>query len=348
MSFCPKCGSTIPEGSTEKFCSTCGQPIEGNVAPETKNESSINTDEVIEKGKEIVEDVAEKGKTIANDVVEKVKSVDVNEVVNDAKAGNKKAIGIIAGVVAVVVLVVIIIANVFGGGSYMDPINDYIKAINKQETDYYTFAEALKGSKITKAQKKEVNALIDSGYEVYGDSYEDYWEDYLEEYSDGLEDIYDEVSDEYDDWKLSFETKNAEKLDSDDLEDYADDINDYYEEEVEYYEDLLDDEDELEDFADLLDMDEDDVEKMIKAELDYYKNFVGCKVSAGYEIKGKFIVNADGDEYETEYVKLVVLKINGDWVYCGTEDYISIDTDGDDEAYVLNYLLNKFSRGLYF
>ena len=272
--------------------------------------------EALEKGKEVAGEALEKGKELVGNVTEAAKNVDVNDIINQAKSGNKKVIGIAVGAVAGVIVLFLLISSLFGGG-YMDPVNKYIKMINKQDTDYYGVRGVLQGSKLEKSSAKIREAFIAADAEIYGDSIEDYYE----EYTENMEDMYDDVLDEYDSYKVSFEKKDAQKMDKDDLEDMVDDMKDYYEDYVE-------------------DLEDKDAEKILKAQINHYKQFAEGKITAGYEVKGKFIVKVDGkDEYETDSVKLMIVKFNGQWVYAGCEDYINIDEDGDDEAYVLDSLL---------
>ena len=161
-----------------------------------------------------------------------------------------------------------------------------------------------------------------------------------------MEERYEEILDEYKKFKLTFEKKKAKKMDKDDLEEATENINDYYEEIVEDYEDMLDDEDKLEEFADGYEIDEKDAKKIIKAQISQAKQYAKGKFTAGYEVKGKFIVKVDGkDEYKTESVTLYVVKFNGEWVYTGCDGSLYFDLDGDDEAEVLQSLLSNIRNG---
>ena len=319
----------IKEAATEAL--EKGKEVAGEALEKGKEVAG----EALEKGKEVAGEALEKGKELVGNVTEAAKNVDVNDIINQAKSGNKKVIGIAVGAVAGVIVLFLLISSLFGGG-YMDPVNKYIKMINKQDTDYYGVRGVLQGSKLEKSSAKIREAFIAADAEIYGDSIEDYYE----EYTENMEDMYDDVLDEYDSYKVSFEKKDAQKMDKDDLEDMVDDMKDYYEDYVEDLEDTLEDDDDLENFADNYDIDEKDAEKILKAQINHYKQFAEGKITAGYEVKGKFIVKVDGkDEYETDSVKLMIVKFNGQWVYAGCEDYINIDEDGDDEAYVLDSLL---------
>lgn len=333
MIYCPKCGNEIPEESDVQFCGACGYRFQEDAAPAATDnkENQSKAGEILEKGKQLVGNVAEVAK-----------NVDVNDVVSKAKAGDKKviAIGAIAAV-AVIGLVILLVTSLFGKG-YMSPVEDYMKLTNKMSTDYFEVRDSLLGNKIAKAEEKIRKVFIDSDAEYYGDSMEDSYE----EYNEDMEKLYKKILKEYDKFKLSFEENKVKKMDKDDLEDAADFLNDCYEDSLDNYEDMLEDDDDIEEFADMYDIDEKDAENLIKAYIDRCKQFVDCKVSAAYEVKGKFIVTVDGkDTYETDSVKLQLVKINGEWVYVGYEGSLRFDTDGDDEAEVLQSLLNGLRNG---
>lgn len=333
MRYCPKCGNEIPEESDVQFCGACGYRFQEDAAPAATDnkENQSKAGEILEKGKQLVGNVAEVAK-----------NVDVNDVVSKAKAGDKKviAIGAIAAV-AVIGLVILLVTSLFGKG-YMSPVEDYMKLTNKMSTDYFEVRDSLLGNKIAKAEEKIRKVFIDSDAEYYGDSMEDRYE----EYNEDMEKLYKKILKEYDKFKLSFEENKVKKMDKDDLEDAADFLNDCYEDSLDDYEDMLEDDDDIEEFADMYDIDEKDAENLIKAYIDRCKQFVDCKVSAAYEVKGKFIVTVDGkDTYETDSVKLQLVKINGEWVYVGYEGSLRFDIDDDDEAEVLQSLLNGLRNG---
>lgn len=333
MLYCPNCGNEIPEGSDVQFCGACGFRFQEGAAPVAPEAQENQSDEG---------DMLEKGKQLVGNVAEAAKNVDVNDLIAKAKAGDKKVIGIAAAAAVVVIgLVVLFVFLIFGKG-YMSPVEDYMKAINKMNTDYFEVGNTLKGKKIAKADAKIRKLLVEAGAELYGDSMEERYE----EYNEDMEDMYDEVLDEYDKFKVTFEKKSAKKMDKDDREDGAEALSDYYEDMLDTYEDQLDDDDEIEEFADMYDIDEEDAEKLLKAYADNCKRFVDCKISAGYEVKGKFIVTVDGkDEYETDSVKLILVKLNGEWVYAGCDSSLWLDLDGDEEAEVLDDLLKGLRNG---
>lgn len=247
---------------------------------------------------------------------------------------NKMLLGIVAAVVVVLILVIALVAG--GSKGYMSPLEDFMAAINKQSTDYV---------------KVNGTLMPDFAADLYAQCHKKYMvsEDYADIYEDSmeyLEDCYDNCNDEYDKWKLSFEVKKASKLDDDDLEDIQDYLDDYFdnlEDEVDYLEDILEDADEIEDMADDTDVSKSQFKAVLKANLKYVQAYEDLKVTAGYEVKGKFIVKAGKDEFDTETVEFRVVKINGDWTYWGlTSGSVDFDDDENDcFSFIANYLSGK-------
>ncbi len=227
------------------------------------------------------------------------------------------------------------------GGGYMGPVDDLISATNKKETDpmkwYTIMAPDFSADELSDLMKSFVKM---------SDDIEDSMEDAKEE----MEEAYEECDDEFDKWKISFEEKKAKKLDEDDLEEYIDKYEDYYddylEDQVEDMEDALDDDDELEELADMLDIDEKDAKALVKSMIKYAKTYEKLKVTDGYEVKGKFILKSGKDTYETDSVEFVVLKINGSWVYMGIKDG-SLRFE-DDENDLFRFFFNElYSSSFY-
>ncbi len=236
----------------------------------------------------------------------------VENVAPKAPAKGKGKKGLIA--VAAVIVVVLLISLLTGGKGYMSPVEDFMSAINKKSTDVvkiYTTLMPDFAAKQFKSVYKQVLKVVDDA----ADSMDDLKEE--------LEEYYDDATDEYGKWKLTFEKKSAKKLDKDDIEEYQEECESYYENymegSLEYFDEILEDEDYLEDFADSLDIKEKQAKSIVKAMKKYYQAYEDLKVSAGYEVKGKFVIQAD-DEFKTEYVKFIVLKVNGDWTYYGISD----------------------------
>ena len=259
---------------------------------------------------------------------------------------------IVLALVIVVLAVVLIIALASGSDSeesdekgegkkaevkstYMDPVNDFIKLVNKREVD----ALALKNAFIPDFATKKYNKIM--GYFEKSDVFQEE----LEWENESLEDIYEECEEEFGDWKISFEEKSAQKIEDNNLKEYSTYVEDYYEDYMEDFqdelEDMLEDDDDIEYYADVWELSEEQTHKIFEAWISYMEEYKDAKVSAGYEVKGKFILKSEGDEYETDYMKFVVLNINGSWVYWGLSDYSYLGFEGDDYSrftFFFNYL----------
>ncbi len=322
MANCPNCGAPIAEN--EAFCGSCGHKIE-KVEPQVEQP----VEQPAETGSEnAATEMLEKGKEVANGVIEKVKS------------GDKKMLGIIACAAAAVVLVVVLLAVLLSGNK-MDPINKYVKALNRNESDY------LKLSAITLGEYGDMSADVtrmlikcDAEYwdgETYGDLYEEYDED--------LKDFYDEIEDEYGKFKVSFKKSKIKKIKLKDFEDDYDfeweDYTEAYEDAADELKDTLKDSDEIEDFADEYGISEKEAKKILNAQMDFCKKLSKSKLTNIYEIKGKFIVKADGDEYKSETVSLFVGKVSGEWVLLECDGSIYFE---DDEEGMLEDLFSWFEE----
>lgn len=319
MAFCENCGKELADGE-QCTCTTADvaaqEPVveEVPVAEETVVETPVAEASVVETP---------------------VTAEAPTEAPKPAKDKNK--IMIIGAVAAVAVILILIIALAGGSKGYMGPVEDFMAAINKQNT---------------KPVEVQSTLMPDFGASLYTQCHKKYMvsEDYVDYYEDSieyLEDYYDNCNDEYDKWKLSFEVKKASKLDEDDLEDIQDYLDDYYddylEDEVDYLEDILDDADEMEDLADEADISKSQFKAVLKANLKYIKAYEELKVTAGYEVKGKFVVKSGKDEFDTETIEFRVVKINGDWTYWGITSG-NIDFDDDEEncfSFISNFLSGK-------
>ena len=221
-----------------------------------------------------------------------------------------------------------------GGGGYMTPVDNLMNAVNKKETDPMKLLTVMAPD----FAAGEMEAVMKSMMKM-SDDMEELMEDAVEE----NEEMYEEIDDEFDKWKISFEEKKAEKIEKDDLEDLVDEYEDYYKanlkDTVKSMEDALEDDDELEAFAEMLDIDEKDAKGLIKSMIKYMEAYEELKITAGYEVKGKFILKSGKDTYETDTVKFVVLKINGSWVYMGLTDG-SVKFEEDDD-YLFSFFYSQ-------
>lgn len=274
------------------FCTKCGKELkEGEVC-------SCQQENV----------QAEKVEPVATEpTVEK--PVEVKQESTFVSPAKKNMTPIIIGGVAVLLILVLIFA--LGGKGYKKPLDQYVDLMNKKMADTRECNYVLMGKKKVKLQQKLEKAMLKS--EDHADS--------VEESLEMQEERFEECSDELGKWKLSYELKNVKKLEEKDIKKYQKNIESYYEDivenQIEQVEDTLDDEDELEEMADSMDISEKEAEAIAKAKLKLYSALEDTEVSAGYELKVKFYLKSSEEEYKTETVKVLMLKVNGDWVYAG-------------------------------
>ena len=342
MSFCPYCGKELSaEENGAKFCAYCGKPLnaeepvteeapvaeetpvveeapatEGTPAPEKK----INIDVEAIKAKLI--ELKDKAVALCNTIVEKLKTVPALAGIIE-KIDQKFYPAIVAAPVALVLLILVLVIGIFSSGSYMTPINDALNAINKKQTDFQKVVYSVTPD-YREGLLKDAFAKLSKA---------DKYDDYVDDAKENLEEIYEKIDDEFKSWKITFAEKSHKKVDKDDLEDYQDQLDDIfddnYEDIVDNCQETLEDDDDLESFADSLDMSENDAKRLLKSMVKYYNSFDKMKVSEVYEVKGKFVIKADKEEWESETVKIFVAKVNGSWVIVDVDG--SIEFEDDDE-----------------
>ena len=264
------------------------------------------------------------------------KENDMSANVDEVKEGdtNKKfrPAVIATAILAVVIAFVLIFGGVFSSG-YMTQMNTYIKLINKKNTDHEKFVKA--------TSTKKVYDFYKTGLKVSEDA-----KDELKELAEDWDDIYDEIDDEYDKWKISFKVKSTEKGDKSDRkklkENYEELYDQYYEDQIDELEDVLDG-DELEEYAENMDVKEKDAKKLIKSMIQCYKEYKSVKVSSIVKVKGKFTIKADGKKYESDTVNFKVAKINGEWVLYEL-DSITFDDDDREDVEVFMSVFDNMRR----
>ena len=236
---------------------------------------------------------------------------------------------------AAVVLVVIGLIVSLTGKGYMKPVNDLMSAFNKKTTNSVKIMTALMPDFGAKRLDKAFDKALKS----------DDVADSLEDANEELEDFYEDSVDDYGKWKLTFEKKSAKKMDKDDLEEIQEYFDSFYKDNlksvVKEYEKAMEDEDDLEEYADDLDMKEKDVKAFMKACVDYFKAYEEPKVTAGYEVKGKFIIEGER-EFKSDTVKFMMIKINGDWAYYGIDgDKVYFEDDYEGHFSIISSILNE-------
>lgn len=101
--FCTNCGKKIPDNS--KFCPQCGTVVEDDNNIQENNEmKKIDFSNAQDKAKNI-------GKDLEKNLNENISKAKNSKIVKDAKNGNKKAIGILAGGAAVIVIFLLLIVT---------------------------------------------------------------------------------------------------------------------------------------------------------------------------------------------------------------------------------------------
>lgn len=363
MSFCPSCGKELSaEESNAKFCAYCGKPLaaeepvveEAPVVEETPaTEEAPTTEEApateeapkaeakqgidVETIKAKLIELKDKALELCNKVIEKAKTVPAIAGILE-KIDSKFYPAVVAAPIVVVLLVLILVIGAFSSGSYMSPLNDFLNQANKKTADEQKLTSTLMSDSRYNLMKKVIAIMEKS--DSYADS--------MENSNEKLEEAFEEIDDEFDKWKIKFETKSNEKLDKDDVEDLQESLEDYYDDYVEkmidQFDDILEDDDKLEDYADMMDLKEKEVEQLLKAYIKYYESFENVKVSEAYEVKGKFIVTADKDEFKTETVKLFFAKINGNWVYAGCDGSLELEDSEGYFDFIMEYLEDDYTR----
>lgn len=192
---------------------------------------------------------------------------------NDIGALVKKYLPI-AVIAVVAVIAIVIVFNLLSGGGPKGVAEQYLKASlagDYEKADKYaalTSEEML--TYYAEQADKDLEEYLEESLEV--DSMEEYYEEKREEYIDNLEEEYG------DDYKITVEVKDSERLDDDDFDELLDEIDDVYKE------------------SELIDADE---------------------VTDAYEVKVKTKIDGD-DGKDTATVKVIIIKLGGKWKYYGS------------------------------
>lgn len=317
MRKCPKCGAELPDEAL--FCNECGEKLPSPVVEEKKDESSDDktTSETAAKASETsttaeaTTEAAASSSAASGTAGSYTAPVD-NSVLAKAQTESKNNnIGIIA-VAAVglilVILLIVLISSVAGGG-YKAPLKNLVNNFNKQNADVEDYLSCL-------APGFAVDLYKDV-YGIFKSADKDAIEDYNDAIAEEFEDFYDMVADEYgDDFKLSFEIRNAERLDDRDIkdieevyEDLFDLIDDYVDyEDEDTYEDLAED---LDDYADIS-LSSSQIRKLQSAVESFMGKLENFKIQDAYEVKVRFVIEGKDDDNKAT-ATFYIIKVNGDW-----------------------------------
>lgn len=235
-----------------------------------------------------------------------------NSVLAKAQKESKNSnIGIITIAVAgllILILLIVGLSRVLGGG-YKAPLNRLRNNFNKQSTDVESYLSCLAPGFAVDLYKNVYGIIKSADKGVI--------EDFNDNVAELFEDYYDDIADEYgDDFKLTYEIRNKEQLDSRDIKD----IEELYEDLFDSIEDDFDyeDEDTYEDIADFLDdnydisLSKSQIRKLQSAVESFMGKFEDFKIQDAYEVKVRFeIKGEDGSDKET--ATFYIIKVNGDW-----------------------------------
>ena len=296
MKFCRFCGKQLGD---DEVCD-CEESKKAAEAAQAQGEAGAETSSVIDNEKDSVK-------------------LDVSGVVEKAKSHKDLLIKIGCGVAVVILL--LILKSLFSS-SYKTPINNIVSAINKgTKADYLTLYNAGLPKNLAKLNK-EIYTTFD--------------EDRLEDRDDDVKDAFEELKDKYSKVKIKFVYDSKEKLSKTELNEFKDDLE---EGDFEDITDMIDDiEEELddkgEDIADMLDISESDLKKVVKDYIKYLKTFKKIKITAGYKVRGQYVLKNGGDEInKTDKITMYIVKLNGDWVILTTKNGEKFRFDSDKKSY---------------
>ncbi len=295
--ICKNCGQE--NSGANKFCIKCGQPVEpvAEQAPATNQETVVNQ--------------APAGN-----------NANFLSGMSTQGSNKKMMMGVVAAVAVVAVILVIVLASALFGKNEKTPIDNIEKIANKKPTNVDTIVEDVAPSFVADAYLDTVKVLKknDTYKELINDIYEesevtigDYWEDM----NDELEEEYGEKV------KFSYTVEKKEKIEKDDLKTIAE----LYQEAGQFKEELVE---AIEILADATELEEKEVKQLVKIVEKLSDEFEKFKVTKGYELKLKVVVEGKDDD-KSEKVKIAVIKANGEWMIDPIMTYaINNKMDADD------------------
>ncbi|MBO4559060.1 MAG: hypothetical protein J5712_03165 [Lachnospiraceae bacterium] len=293
-----------------KFCRFCGK--------------QLGDDEVCdcEESKKAAENAESQGEAGTGAVIDNEKdsvTLDVSGVVEKAKSHKDLLIKIGCGVAVVILL--LILKSLFSS-SYKTPINNIVSAINKgTKADYLTLYNAGLPKNLAKLNK-----------EVYTTLYEDR----LDDKNDDIKDAFEDLKDKYPKFKIKFVYDSKEKLSKTELREFKDELEEGDFEDISDMIDEIEEEidDHAEDLADMLDISESDLKKVMKDYIKYLKTFKKLKITAGYKVRGQYVLKNGGDDInKTDKVTMYIVKLNGNWVILTTKNGEKFRFDSEKKSY---------------
>ncbi len=322
MPFCTECGKKLAEG---ELCNC-----------ETAQDKASKAEPAVEapKAEPAATENAPKAKDAAADSAPKAEAVTADKAPKTGKP--KKKVKVIATLIAILIVAIIVLVLVLTARPYMKPVKDFMAQVNKQNTNHTELIQSLMPDFGAKELKKVCKKMKKAEYftEMQAESVTDY------------ERYYQNANNKFGEWKLSFKFKSATELEDDDFDDIEDAVEDYYRNHldsgVNHLEEILDNKDALETWSDFYDVSDKGAKNILEATIQYYKAYMDLEVTDAYEIRGKFIVKTPDETFETQTVKFITVKVNGDWFYYSYEDEerLSFEDEGADYFNFIRTFLN--------
>ena len=227
---------------------------------------------------------------------------------------------ILAGVIAVLAICWFTFGQNLVFGTYETPVENYYDRLNSETLDLEDkFVNMFDG--VGKSQLKDIYEIISSSK---------HFKDFQESEQDNWSDRIDDITDTYGKgWKYTYELKNQEALDADDLKDVRKYIfKDVGDEIIGYGKDLLDlDNEGLKEMADKLGLTKDQLKELANLLKELGQELKKVELSEGYDFEVEWQLKGADDDNDGEWETKIV-KIGHNWV-----DITNISTD-----ILLNYL----------
>ncbi len=348
MAFCPQCGKQIPDGQVCDCTAAVNMtpmvgggaapapavnvPMEPAVDPVTMQVMPGQVPPV-QSAPELVPPV--QGMPNMQTIPGQMPGMQPMPAAKPKKPVDKKIL--FGGIGAAALVLVIVLILVFaGGGSYKDPFNRIIDAVNKKgEKEYLDLRFA--------SLPKDLQKIMKSGAELMWDSKT------LRSYNKDTNKSFEKLEDKYSGYKLSFEYESVEKVSKLEMREAERYFRDYYED---YFEDNLNDynydvkhnSEEMKEFADDKGYDEKAFLAYAKDLAKYMEKFKSPKVTEGYQIEGRFVLKDGSDEIaSTQSGEFAVVKINGEWaIIPDSSCYFKSKKNSEYYSFLSNYMTLSF------
>ena len=241
----------------------------------------------------------------------------------ETKKVNTKLI-VLAAIAVVAVVAIVLIIKAIAGGAYKKPIKTLVNNYNNRVEDSAKYSE-LTVPKFMQKAADDILSTVKKGFED-SDEYDEFFEDEVGDlFADFTpENKYEGFDDKYgDDWKITYEIKDVEKIKKKDLKNKKEDLADIAEE-LENYEDPDDIEDLVDTYSDWFGYDvefsDSDYKKLANAVKDLHKQCDKVDISEGYEVEVRLKIKGE-DDHDSTTKTFNVYKINGDWLIDSTSLY---------------------------